>query len=84
MHIEDIPDDCVIVAPSNHRGTRVYHTRNCGRFPNNPTKMRLEMAKAWGFKHCAYCKGDGNPNSKKGRTVDRSYQDALKEAAQND
>jgi len=84
MKIEDIPDDCVIIAPSNHRGRRVYHTENCGRFPNRPTKIRREMADAWGFKHCAFCRGDENATSKKGRSVDFSYQKALKEAANDD
>ena len=83
MNISDLPEHKVVVAPSSHRGVKVYHTQDCGRFPENPSTMDRTMADAWGFKHCSYCQED-NPNSKKGRKVDRSYQDALKEAAQND
>jgi len=83
MNINDLPAHQVVVASANNRGRKIYHTRNCGRFPDNPKPMDRAMADAWGFEKCAYC-SDENPNSKPGRTVDLSYQDALKEAAKDD
>lgn len=82
MNIDDLPTHKVIVAGGAQRSNEIYHTTNCGRHPANVTTMDRAMADAWGFRKCRLC--DGGGPSDEGRTVDYSYQDALKEAARDD
>lgn len=80
---DSIPEGKVIVARGSRRGTKRYHTKRCGRLPAKELLMDKDMAIAWEFELCTYCDGRV-PHPKPGRTVDTSYQDALKEAAKND
>ena len=65
----------VKVAPADQRKQKAYHTRDCGKLPENPREMDIEAAKSFGYTECGHCAGVDIG------TADRSYYNALLEAA---
>jgi hypothetical protein len=79
----EIPEHLVIKRVSGSTGTRghssIYHTGYCNRWPKEGKAISKEVAESWGYRECRVCAGTCKPTN-----ADFSYQEALKEAAENE
>ena len=48
----------VTVRSSTNSGVKVYHTKECRKYPQRRHKITLEQAETMELEECTYCSGD--------------------------